>query len=216
MQMSPWLHKILTDLEQAERRIDDSPELDGELPPWANNVSKWLLQTALPKVPLWKGSAGLGAREVGTLLAYKWLYAALFPEIAARPIAPEVNAVASSLLNAHALFQEVVRNGVLAAIDAGSAESGEFFNGFGNVFVKKKAKKLTKKQKTLHRTQVVYLALLLNWQEVPTGVTSVELFNWLDKLLPPEIVGVSTDWIRGICGRIEFPLAREGRPSKKG
>ena len=92
MQMSPWLHKILTDLEQAERRIDDSPELDGELPPWANNVSKWLLQTALPKVPLWKGSAGLGAREVGTLLAYKWLYAALFPEIAARPIAPEVNA----------------------------------------------------------------------------------------------------------------------------
>jgi hypothetical protein len=213
--MSPWLHKIFSDLEQAERRIDDSPELDDELPAWAKNAARWLLQTAFPKMALGQLPENLSARKVGMLLGYKWIYAALLREIAARPAAPEVEAVASSLLNAHAHIQEVVRNGVLAAIEAASVESGEFFNGFGSVFVKKTAKKLTKKQKTLHRTQAVYLTLLLNCRDVPTGVTSVKLFDWLDERLPPEIVGVSTDWIRGICGRIEFPLAREGRPSNE-
>ncbi len=110
---------------------------------------------------------------------------------------------------------EATRRALSAAVDAPFNESAEFLNGIGRIFVKRKPQAITKRHLALFRTQAVYSFLMSDWQNVPTRITSTQLFLWLYKRLPPEVIGTNPDWILGICTRIKFPLAPEGRPSKK-
>jgi hypothetical protein len=156
----------------------------------------------------------IGASRVGTLVGYKLLYAGILKVLPLKEHS-ELRELTAMFDEAHIRFAAAAKRAFAAAVDAPLNECAEFFNGVGRVFQKRKPKAITEKQKTLIRTQNVYLFMLVNWKNIPTGITSKELFEWLDKRLPPEVMGTNPDWIRGICTRIKFPRAREGRPATK-
>jgi hypothetical protein len=211
--MQTWLEKILSDFEAIEKEITDGDPIGEEFPVWVRNIFLWLLQCAFPKVKI-PSEKHLEPRNVGSLVAYKFLYVVAAKEMSANPH-PAMQEFAAIMNPALPQFMEVTKRALVAAVDAPINESAEFFHGMGRVFTKRKPRAITARQITLVRTQAVYLCLLMDWQNVPTGITSKQLYDWLDKQLPPEIVGTNPDWIRGICTRIKFPLAPEGRPRKK-
>ena len=210
--MQTWLQKIIEDFSGIEETEFGADEVGDDFPEWVRNIFLWLLQASFPKVKM-PSIDGLEPRSVGGLVAYKFLYAQVAGVWAAHPN-PLLREVYGEAGKASVKFMEATKRALAAAVDAPLNEGAEFFNGFGHVFKRRKPQAPTQRQMALARTQAVYIYLALDWKNVPTGITSSELFIWLDKRLPPEIMGSDPDWIRGICTRIGFPLARVGPPKK--